>query len=218
MTRTFDFLPCEGWAPDSGASAKPTMTYQLYILDTETTGLDPQKHEVIELSIRCHTTKEQRTWFLKPLSPETIDEDALRINEHKKEDLLHKTAAGKEKYKLPGPTLVEIENWLLEDGETTEFRVMAGHNVMFDKLMLESLWKKQNSSDSFPFGRRYLDTMQLQFAMDYANQNMQAGYSLSNLVKRYSLKNEKAHTAEADTKVTHEVLDQLFGCLKGTSK
>jgi len=161
--------------------------YSVYVLDTETTGFDPIENDVIELSILRMSDGEQKTWFMKPLSPTTISEDALRVNKHILADLLHKTVEGKAKYKEPSEILVEIENWLLEDGVPTSNRVVA-------------------------------DTMQIQFFMDLCHQKMDSGYALSNLVKRYSLKNEKAHSAEADTKVTNQVLLKQMDFLKKNEK
>lgn len=37
---------------------------------------------------------------------------------------------------------------------------------------------------------------------------MSEGYSLANLVKKYGVKNDKAHTAEADVKATKEVFEK----------
>ena len=48
--------------------------------------------------------------------------------------------------------------------------------------------------------------MQLEFFMDLCKGKMSEGYSLKNLTQKYGLKNETAHTAEADVKVTKEVL------------
>ena len=90
----------------------------LYVLDTETTGLDASKNDVIELSIIRLATDEQRTWCLKPINFEDISLDALRVNGHKLEDLKGLTKDGRERYCTPNKILVEVENWLMEDGVT----------------------------------------------------------------------------------------------------
>jgi DNA polymerase III epsilon subunit-like protein len=184
------------------------MDYVIYIADVETTGLDAYKHDVIELSMHRLTDNVQHTWCLKPINYETIDSGALRVNGHKLEDLKHQTKFGAEKYKDPNKIIVDIENWVAEDGVPTEKRLLVGQNIAFDKIMLEQLWTKCNSKDTFPFGRRTLDTMQIEFFLDWCKGTLAEGYSLANLVKKYGVKNEKAHTAEADVKATKEVFEK----------
>lgn len=182
--------------------------YTLYVADVETTGLDPQSHDVIELSLYRLTDNVQKTWCLQPTNLSTIDTGALRVNGHKIEDLRHETKSGKERYRDPNKVIVEIENWISEDGIPTERRVLVGQNIAFDKNMLEKLWFKCDSKDSFPFGRRTMDTMMVEFFLDWCKDSMAEGYSLNNLTKKYGIKNEKAHTAEADVKATKEVFDK----------
>lgn len=184
------------------------MDYVIYVADVETTGLDFSTHDVIELSLYRIGDGVQKTWCIKPVNPQNIDTGALRVNGHKLEDLTHQTKAGRDRYLDPTKLLVEIENWIEEDGVPTEKRILCGQNVAFDKNMLEKLWEKCNSKDSFPFGRRTLDTMQIEFFLDWCRGSMAEGYSLSNLTKKYGVKNDKAHTAEADVKATKEVFDK----------
>lgn len=181
------------------------MDYVIYVADCETTGLDYVKNDVIELSLYRLTDDVQKTWCIKPINKDSIETTALKINGHKLEDITHETKYGRETYKEASSRLVEIENWILEDGASTENRVLCGQNVAFDKNMLEYMWNKCNAKDSFPFGRRTMDTMIWAFMMDYAQGKMAEGYSLNNLIKRYGVVNTKAHTAESDTKATKEV-------------
>jgi len=182
--------------------------YELYICDTETTGLDYVDNSPIEISIIRFSTKEQKTWKLKALNENLIDMGALRINGHKYEDITHQTKHGANTYLDPKKVIVDIENWLMEDNLSSEERIICGHNVDFDKNMLKFLWKKLDSLDSFPFGRRSLDTFQLEFFLDYVSNSLQDSYSLSALTKKYGIKNEKAHTAEADTKATAKLIEK----------
>ena len=182
------------------------MDYVIYVTDVETTGLDDRNNDIIELSIHRLTDDVQKTWCLKPTNPATIDPDSLRINGHKREDLLHQTKEGRERYQDPSKVIIEVENWIMEDGVPATQRILAGQNVSFDRGFLEQHWIKCQSKDSFPFGRRTLDTMMIEFFMDLCKGSMSEGYSLNNLTKKYGLKNDKAHTAAADVKVTKEVL------------
>src|SRR5579864_7333521 len=130
------------------------MKYEVYVTDVETTGLDSRTNDVIELSILRLSTGEQRTWLIKPTNIETIDPAALRVNGHKIDDLRWETKLGRETYRDANQVLVEAENWLADDGLPSENRVLCGQNIAFDRDMLQQLWIKCNSKDSFPFGRR----------------------------------------------------------------
>jgi DNA polymerase III alpha subunit (gram-positive type) len=190
------------------------MGFEIYICDTETTGLDYVDNCPIEISIIRFSTGQQKTWKLKALNEDKINLGSLKINGHKLEDITNQTKFGKETYLDPKSVIIDIENWLMEDNLSLEERVIAGHNVDFDKNMLKFLWKKLDSIDSFPFGRRSLDTFQIEFFLDYVNNNLKDSYSLASLLKNYGIKNEKAHSAEADTKATHKLLEKQFANYK----
>jgi DNA polymerase III epsilon subunit-like protein len=182
------------------------MNYIIYVVDVETTGLDDRLNDIIELSIHRLTDDIQKTWCIKPINVDNIDPTSLRINGHKLEDILHKTKDGRDRYLDANKVIVEVENFVMEDNVPNTQRVLAGQNVSFDKGFLEQHWNKCQSKDSFPFSRRTLDTMQIQFFLDLCQGTMMEGYSLNNLVKKYGIKNEKAHSAAADVKATKEVL------------
>jgi DNA polymerase III alpha subunit (gram-positive type) len=190
--------------------------YSLYVCDTETTGLDFIKNDVIELSLYRLSDNSQKTWCIKPLNFSNIEADALRINGHKLEDITHKTKYGKETYLDASEVIIEIENWLMEDNVPVNNRVLVGQNISFDKNMLEQLWSKCESRDSFPFGRKSIDTIQIEFFLDFCKGNMSESYSLNNLTKKYGIKNEKAHTAAADVKATKELFDRQVDFFKKT--
>lgn len=194
------------------------MDYSFYVADVETTGLDPVQFDVIEFSISRLKDDVQKTWLIQPTNPENYEPRALKINGHKLEDLQHKTEYGKTNYRKPSEVIVEIENWLMEDGMPAETRCLIGHNIGFDKLMLEKLWEKCEAKDSFPFGRRFMDTMVLELFFDYCKGEWAEGYSLANTIKKYGVKNDKAHTAEADTKATKEVFYKQVEFLKKLMK
>ena len=180
-------------------------TYCPYILDTETTSLDLLSGEIIELSIYRLPTDEQKTWFIKPNNIEAISSESLKINGHKYEDITWKTPHGRNTYKEQKEVIIDIENWLMEDNLPSEKRIFVAFNVGFDYPRLQLLWSRNDSGDSFPFGRRSVDPMSIAFFQDWATNNLSDAYSLSSLLKKYKIKNEKAHSAEADTKATAEL-------------
>lgn len=188
--------------------------YSLWCVDVETNGLDSRVHSPIEISLYTFSREIQKTWFLKPLDIDHTESQALKINGHKMEDISGNTKYGRETYSNPIDVLAEIENFVNDDEVPSKNRCLVGQNVSFDKDMLEQLWTRCNQKDSFPFGRRYMDTMIVELFIDHCHskvtgQNKMAeGYSLANLVKKYGVTNTKAHSSTADVKATKEVFEK----------
>jgi len=181
--------------------------FELYICDVESTGL-LKDNDIIELSLYRLSNDEQKTWCIKPIKTDNIQPDALRVNKHILDDLLHKTKIGKEKYIEANLVIVEIENWLAEDFQASEDRILVGHNVLgFDKDMLIELWKKCNSIETFPFNKRYaIDTMQTQIFLEAIGKSEGSEYyNLMGLVEKYAIKKERAHAADSDVRMTKDL-------------
>ena len=117
------------------------MSYVKYVCDTETTGTDPDKNDIIEICFWRIGDEESKTWCMSPLAPDNIEDEALRVNKHVKEEVLGLTPEGKEKYRHPSEVLPEIEMWLMEDGAAAEERVFIGQNPMFDYNFLLALYR-----------------------------------------------------------------------------
>jgi DNA polymerase III epsilon subunit-like protein len=74
--------------------------------------------------------------------------------------------------------------------------------------MLEELWKRNNSFDSYPFSIKHrMDMMQIELFLDYCKDKKEesVGYSLNAMIKKYGIKNEASHTAEYDVKATKDL-------------
>lgn len=189
--------------------------FELYSADIESVGLELE-HDIIELSLCRISTCDQKTWCLKPFRTDNIQPDALRVNGHNLDDLLHKTKEGQQRYRNATTVIAEIENWLMEDFTDTDNRILVGHNLIsFDKPRLIELWRKCNSSETFPFNKRYaLDTMQMEFLADYCRDESSESYSLFTTIKKYGIKNDKAHSAAADVKATTELFNKQISLFK----
>lgn len=196
-------------------------SYQIIICDTETTGLLAEKHDIIEISMIRLTKndkgsyeEDQKTWCLKPLDFSTIEEAALKINGHILEDITHQTEYGKQTYRDANEVIVEIEQWIAEDGCSSVDRIFVGQNPFFDVDMMTALWKKTGNYQTFPFSlernNRIIDTKQLAIIVDVCNNKRRLGYSLGQLVKSFGVKKAKAHRADADTKMTADLFCKII--------
>lgn len=190
--------------------------FSIYVLDTETTGLNPDVHEIIELSATRINDDSIKTLKIRPENWDSIELDALRVNGHNYNEL--KNYMPREK------AIVEFEDWMMEDGFSPDEKILVGQNPTFDLRFLENLWKKCNAYNSFPFGKRPLliDTRQLALIIDLCTGEKTEFYNLSTLLKKYGLKNAKAHTAEADAIATKELfikqIEFLYGKNNNSSK
>lgn len=199
--------------------------YVVYICDTETTGFDPIECDVVEISMSRLIPnedgfhEEQKTWCLRAMNPSGIQDKALAVNGHKREDILGITMIGKTRYRLPNEVIPEIENWIMDDNVSSMDRIFAGQNPNFDIDMLKSLWKKNNRTvEDFPFavdnGNRVVDTKMIVTLFDLCTGRRRKAYGLGQLVKACSVKKDKAHSASGDVAMTRDLLLKLINIIK----
>jgi len=198
------------------------MVYIIYIVDSETTGIDSSKHEIIELSM-CRllldsSKEEQKTWLLQATNEETIEIEALNISGHKREDVLCISDYGKENYIHPKKVLPEIENWIAEDDVSSGDRIVVGQNTEFDFKMMESLWKRHNCYDTFPFqtepNKLILDTKIMAILIDLCTGKKRERYNLGSLVKSFGVKKRQAHRAAEDVQMTKDLFIKQISPIK----
>ncbi|MDP2685238.1 MAG: 3'-5' exonuclease [bacterium] len=197
--------------------------YIIYVIDTETTGLSAHENDVIEISASRFKMSnleelEQETWYLKATNPATIQDEALMINHHKREDILHLTKFGRDTYKDPREVVHQIEKWIMTDKMSAMDRVVAGQNIQFDINALSALWSRVDSIDTFPFnldkGNRIIDTKMLAIAIDLCTGRRRRYYNLGTLVKAFGVKKRKAHRAQDDVAMTADLLVKMLVPLK----
>lgn len=164
-----------------------------WILDTETTGLDATRQEVVEIGVIRVETKVQLWKNIKAEYPERSSWDALKI--------CNKTLADLEKGDTKEQVIEVCEKFFSEDGLTPAHRCIIAHNASFDRKFLHALWGKVNKE--FP-AMLWVDSIQLVRA--YAKKmgivkpkvNLAASCDLLQ-VKKFA----NAHSAKSDTRNTY---------------
>jgi DNA polymerase III epsilon subunit-like protein len=121
-----------------------------YIIDTETTGLSANYHEIIEISIIRADDKHQLTKFIKAEYPQRASPEALKVTNKTPKDLLR----GESK----NSAVEAIDLFLSQDQSTPEHRVFVAHNAPFDRRFCHALWSSVNKI--FP-ANCWLDTKTL---------------------------------------------------------
>jgi DNA polymerase III epsilon subunit-like protein len=192
--------------------------FVIYVIDTETTGLNYLTNEIIEISLHRLSDNATKTVCIQPQNFASIEERALAVNGHKLEDLQHKTDHGRATYIKPSQAIIEIENFVMEDCVTAAERVVAGQNSKFDIDFMKQLWKSAGSESTYLFGRHYLDTQQIAFFLDLITGNKRKYYNLGSLADDFGIKKGKAHTAAGDVDTTVQLLHKQMEFVKNGLK
>ena len=169
----------------------------LVFIDCETTGLDPHRHEVIEIGVirlRGDTLEEvdRAEVRVRPDRIEDADPDALRLNGYSGEAWEHSTSL-KEALERVAP--------LLEGG------VLAGHNVGFDRAFLDAAF---HHADVAPpaMDHHLLDTATLAFPLLAAG--VVESLSLDAVSAHLGIDRADPHRAIADANRSLEVARRLL--------
>jgi len=191
----------------------------LFVCDVESTGLDPVKNDIIEVSILRLVDNKQKTWYVRPASFENISMKALEVNRVKLEDLRRdpntisdvEKSLGVRAYLPIKEVLPDIENFIVEGGSSTHDRILVGHNILFDLNMLVEMWKKGDAEDSFPFVTygNVIDTKCLAIFHDYFKDKDVTTYNLGSCVRRFGLKKRGFHEGAEDVLATRDLLFKI---------
>lgn len=156
------------------------------IIDTETTGLDPNKHEMIGFgALVVYDRRIIESWelWILPDYPQNADKKALEINGYDPEKWRNRAVNQQKAADL-------ISFFMARHTDAT----LVGHNVQFDIKFLRALSNKH--SKEIPIRFPYLDTRDACRAA-FAPLGLES-MSLDNICAWLNWKRRKAHTALSD--------------------
>jgi DNA polymerase III epsilon subunit-like protein len=174
-----------------------------YVIDTETTGLKANYHEITEIGIIRCDDRVQLWRQVKCAYPERANFDALAITK--------KTMADLEKGHDAATVVNECERFFAEDGLTPAHRCIVAHNAPFDRKFLHALWEQQGKE--FP-AHLWLDTISLtkEFLKKADNSNFKIAKTVTGRVSTQLhaccdmvgvKKISEAHNAKVDSRNTY---------------
>lgn len=175
----------------------------LAFIDLETTGLNPDRHEIIELGcVICKQTPvsgrgpkldiiEELEYKIKPEHIETAEPEALRVNGYNSGDWLF---------------AADLSQALKALTEKADGAIMVAQNVTFDWPFLHRAFQKTGVPNRM-HGIR-LDIMSMALAHLYHKEEVQR-FNLGALSQHFGIKNENYHTALNDAKVACEIFQKL---------
>lgn len=151
-----------------------TLPTSYVVVDTETTGLDPETCELVEVSALKVVDLVPVDSYSTLVACDHVNADAMRVN-----GITAKMLEG-------APSAQEAVDGLVEF--CGDLPLMA-HNAKFDRDFIERVRQVPNA---------WVDTMQLASVVVHGKR------TLSALCDRYGVENDEAHRALSDCKATHE--------------
>jgi DNA polymerase-3 subunit epsilon len=171
----------------------------LLFVDTETTGLDPTRHELLEVAA-IRTSPDGLTILqtyeakLFPNHLSTAEPRALEVNKY--------SAAEWTEEKCVKPEIV-VDNLQKMAGNT----VLVGQNVTFDEGFLSPLFTRIGMKP--PWGYHKIDTVSLAWPLYFNNEDL-PGLSLEKLCTYLRVASMPTHRAAADVEACRQVYLKLM--------
>lgn len=170
----------------------------LCFIDTETTGLEPDLHEVIEFAvIRVDPVSGSQTSWSTKIKPEHIERahpKALEVNGYTPEEWADAPLMSE-----VGHRIVE----LLRDG------ILVGHNCSFDEAMLKASLKRAGVEGRIPYHKVDTVTLAYEHLVPYGLPSL----SLDNIRRFLGWSLDGAHTAMQDAEDAKRLYEILSGGL-----
>jgi len=175
--------------------------------DTETTGLDPRKHDIIQLAAIVEIDGEieaKKVWKCRPFNPESADPKALEIHGFTLEDLAKEMPPASMHFEF-----VSLMKQFVDPYKREDKFYPAGFNIKFDMDFLLNLFL--NCDDNY-FGSWFngytLDAYPLYAALKARGIIEPENLRLETLAKMAGVK-IKAHDALSDILASREIYNNV---------
>ncbi len=183
----------------TGGAMKAT---DLVFVDTETTGLDPRRHELIEIGLvrvkqdwsgatPTFTVIDEWSTKVHPENIQIADPASLRINGYSATGWEHSP---------------KIKDALGEFIKRAEGAIMVAHNVAFDAGFIDTYLAVHSMPNTLHYHR--LDTVSMAYAKLHNTDVTR--YSLAELCKHFGIENAHAHSALSDARACFELFKKLM--------
>jgi len=165
-------------------------------VDIETTGLNLEKNEIIEIGCVLTTPDleiiEEFELKIKPERIENADPVALKVNHYNEKDW---------------GNAYDLKEAMEIFSEKVKDCIMVGHNVAFDSGFLEYAFTKTEIMNAMHYHK--LDTISVSWAKLHREPDLEH-FSLRELCERFGIKNERAHSALPDARATFLLYKKLM--------
>ena len=178
---------------------------KVLFIDTETTGLDPKKNDIIVLSYMIEDggmVVDEGELKIRPYNPSNIEQGALDVNGITREELEYfdEPIYAKNKFVKAIKNHVDIND---KDSKL----MFCGFNVMFDVDFLKEFFWKCNDKNFFNYfkPRTLIDPMYMLRYLNYIGKTNLKSCALDEVCKYFNIEH-KAHDATSDINATRTLL------------
>lgn len=185
---------------------------KILYLDTETTGLNPKVHDVVQIAgiveINGRMIKEF-SFHCQPFDFSTIQPTALKVNKLTMQDL-----------KSFDPPIVAVAKFIaciseyVDRYEPSDKFVIAAHNSQFDYNFVKNWWQKAETKIPFHsfFSKNTIDTLAISKTLIENGYIGTKSAKLESLAGHYNLSygERGAHDALADTRVMRDLYKKIL--------
>ncbi|MBP6911594.1 MAG: 3'-5' exonuclease [Candidatus Pacebacteria bacterium] len=176
--------------------------HTLAFIDTETTGLDVDQHELIEIG--CVLARQE--WVggklklipekefevkIKPTRIQDADPIALRVNGYNETDWIFAH---------------DLKDAMKLFSDITKDTIFISHNLAFDAGFVDKAFRQTGIPNQMHYPR--LDTISIAFARMHSNDDQK--YSLHALSEYFGIKNPNAHTALSDARTLCQLYEKIM--------
>lgn len=192
---------------------------KVLFLDTETTGTDPTKNEIVQfaaiievdgvpvqaINLKCQPTR----W-------DEIEDEALEVTGTTREELKERMEPAKMHKAIKETLLKHVDQY-----DSGDKLWPAGHNVGFDLDFLQAFWKQHGTPEDAKYGTgslqnwRALDTRALGNVMLIEGLIDVPDLKLKTLCDCFGIVLDNAHDALADIKATRALYHAMTSKLMG---
>ena len=174
----------------------------IFILDFETSGLNPYRDDIIEIGIKKYMGDQSYQTLVIPESKELINEQITRITNITNDEIFKNGINFESAYS-------NLYNFIIENSnKSVPIVYLLAHNgdafdFIFFKKILYHLKSKKMINDNIEF--RYLDTLNLsRRLLDHQS------YKMSSLCKRFHIENTEEHRALGDVLALEQIFNKLL--------
>jgi len=174
----------------------------IFLLDFETSGLNPYRDDIIEIGIKKYMGDQSYQTLVIPESKELINEQITRITNITNDDIFQNGINFESAYS-------NLYNFIIENSnKSVPIVYLLAHNgnsfdFIFFKKILYHLKSKKMIQDNIEF--RYLDTLNLsRRLLDHQS------YKMSSLCKRFNIENTEEHRALGDVLALEQIFNKLL--------